>query len=114
MVLASRVHVSRIPGLADAETMGRVLLEANAAGVPVVATDSDGIPSVVEHGANGLLFPPDDADGLVSCLERVFGGGVLIARMVSEGRRRAWEWFDWSRVVDVHEQVFQWCLAMTG
>lgn len=115
VVLASRVHVvGRAPGFADAETMGRVLLEANAAGVPVVATDSGGIPSVVEHGANGLLFRPDDADGLVACLERVFGGGALIARMVVEGRRRAHEWFDWSRIVDIHEQVFRWSLAMTG
>lgn len=111
VVLASRVHRTRVPGVADAETMGRVLLEANAAGIPVVASDSGGIPSVVEDGANGLLFRPDDADGLVACLERVFRGGAAVARMVAEGRRRARERFDWSAVVDAHERVFRHCLG---
>jgi glycosyltransferase involved in cell wall biosynthesis len=110
VVLASRVRVDRMHGVADAETMGRVLLESNAAGVPVVATDAGGIPSVVEDGANGLLFRPDDASGLVACLERVFEGGAAIARMVAEGRRRAREQFDWSVVTDLHERVFRRCL----
>lgn len=111
VVLASRLEVDRAQGVADAETMGRVLLESNAAGVPVVATDSGGIPSVVEHGVNGLLFPPDDADGLVACLDRVLAGGAAVARMVAEGRRRAREWFDWSVITDVHEEVFRRHLA---
>jgi len=107
VVLASRVQVDRRWGIADAETMGRVLLESNAAGVPVVATDAGGVPSVVEDGANGLLFRPDDADDLVVCLERVLAGGPAVERMVAEGRRRAREWFDWAVVTDAHEQVFR-------
>jgi phosphatidyl-myo-inositol dimannoside synthase len=110
VVLASRVQVDPGLGVADAETMGRVLLESNAAGVPVVATDTGGIPSVVEDGVNGLLFRPDDADGLVGCLERVLQGGPTIGRMVAEGRRRARERFDWSVVTDQHERVFRSCL----
>jgi glycosyltransferase involved in cell wall biosynthesis len=111
VVLASRLEVDRVHGIVDAETMGRVLLESNAAGVPVVATDSGGIPSVVEDGVNGLLFRPDDADGLVACLDRVLAGGPAVAGMVSEGRRRAREWFDWSVITDVHEEVLQRHLA---
>ena len=41
--------------------MGRVLCEANAAGIPVLASRSGGIPSVVTHEDNGLLFDSDDA-----------------------------------------------------
>jgi glycosyltransferase involved in cell wall biosynthesis len=107
VVLASRVQVDARRGVADAETMGRVLLEANAAGIPVVATDAGGVPSVVEDGINGLLFRPDDPDGLVACLERALAGGPAIERMVAEGRRRARDRFDWSVVTDLHEQVFR-------
>jgi glycosyltransferase involved in cell wall biosynthesis len=46
------------------ETLGLVLLEAMAAGCPVVAANSGGIPDIVTHGINGYLFEPDHSDGL--------------------------------------------------
>ena len=64
-VLASRVTTHRVSGLQDAETMGRVLCEANAAGLPVLASRSGGIPSVITHDDNGLLFESDDADDFI-------------------------------------------------
>ena len=76
-VLASRVTTHRVSGLQDAETMGRVLCEANAAGVPVLASRSGGIPSVVTHGDNGLLFESDDAgDFLVQFTSAARGRGA--------------------------------------
>ena len=42
------------------ETLGLVLLEAMAAGCPVVAARSGGIPDIVTDGVNGYLFEPDD------------------------------------------------------
>lgn len=105
-VLASREHVDRATGLRDAETMGRVLCEANAAGVPVVATRSGGIPSVIEHGVNGLLFPEDDAAEFRAAVLRVAFEDGLAGRLVAAGRRRAREEFDWSYVLAEHERCF--------
>ena len=52
----------------DLESMPRVLLEAMAFGLPVVATDVWGIPELVRHGENGLLVPPLDVEALASVL----------------------------------------------
>ena len=53
------------------EGFGLVLLEAMAAGVPVIATDISAIPEVVEHLVTGLLFPYPDITSFVQCLEQL-------------------------------------------
>jgi phosphatidylinositol alpha-1,6-mannosyltransferase len=105
-VLASRVHVSGAAGRRDVETMGRVLCEANAAGVPVVATRSGGIPSVVVHERNGLLFDPDDGDGFLAQVQRMRTDRRLARSLVETGQRLALEQFDWSVVLDAHKRYF--------
>jgi glycosyltransferase involved in cell wall biosynthesis len=106
-VLASRVQVDPISGQRDAETMGRVLCEANAASIPVLAARSGGIPSVIEHEENGLLFTPDDVDSLISVIERAREEPELIESMKRRGARIAKDKFDWSVIVRAHERCFQ-------
>lgn len=106
-VLASRVQVDPATGLRDAETMGRVLCEANAAGVPIVAARSGGIPSVIEDGVNGLLFAPDDMASLAAALEKLRADPALRARLVANGREKAESKFDWSVIIREHERCFE-------
>ena len=105
-VLASRVQVDPTTGLRDAETMGRVLCEANAAGLTTVAARSGGIPSVIRHEENGLLFTPDDENDLVATLLRAKEDLDLTSAMRKEGRRLAIEAFDWSVILTAHERYF--------
>jgi glycosyltransferase involved in cell wall biosynthesis len=51
------------------ETLGLVLLEAMAAGCPVVAARSGGIPDIVEDGVNGFLFDPKDEQGAIAATQ---------------------------------------------
>ncbi len=106
-ILASRESVAAISGERDVETMGRVLCEANAARVPVVASRSGGIPSVIEHEANGLLFEPNDEAGLLDCVRRIREDDALRAAVVAEGSIRARDRFDWPAILRAHEEAFE-------
>ncbi len=106
-VLASREHFDARTGLCDVETMGRVLCEAHAAGVPVIASRSGGIPSIVEDGRNGLLFEEDNLDALIQCIERLRSDSALSRSLVNEGFRDAKEKLDWSVICRSHEQMFR-------
>jgi glycosyltransferase involved in cell wall biosynthesis len=106
-VLASREALDPRTGLRDVETMGRVLCEANASGTPVVAARSGGIPSVVEHGRNGLLFAEDSLAELKERIRELREDNRRAQALVEEGLRRAEREFDWSRVCGVHEEEFR-------
>lgn len=104
--LASRESVNPFTGTRDVETMGRVLCEANAAGLPVVASKSGGIPSVIADGHNGLLFPENEMQGLVDAVLRVASEPVLANRLADRGLERARETFDWRIILARHEGAF--------
>jgi len=68
------------------EGVPRVILEAMAAGRPVVASDVGGIPYLVRHGETGLLFPSGDAVALAAQLERLLSDPDLAARLAGAGQ----------------------------
>jgi glycosyltransferase involved in cell wall biosynthesis len=106
-VLASRVKVNPVTNQWDAETMGRVLCEANAAGVPVIAARSGGIPSVIKHGQNGLLFDSDDEDSFLEQVQVVWNNPALARSLAESGLAMARQKFDWSVVLQAHERYFR-------
>jgi len=66
------------------EPFGRVIVEAFAARVPVVAAAVDGIPEVVEQGVTGLLCPPGDNGALGAAVLRLLQDEALRARLVEQ------------------------------
>lgn len=110
-VLASRVKVDPVTNQRDAETMGRVLCEANAAGVPVIAARSGGIPSVIAHGQNGLLFDSDDEVGFLKQVKMVWNDPVMARTLSETGLEMARQKFDWSVVLQAHENYFREVVA---
>ena len=89
-------HVYCSPATGN-ESFGIVLLEAMAAGTPVVATDIKGFASVVQHGHDGLLVPPKDADALAQAIQALLRDPDLRARLSRNGSQTA-EQFRWERV----------------
>lgn len=71
------------------ESFGVVLVEAMAAGTPVVASSLDGYRNVATDGVDALLVPPGDPDALGSALTRVLGQPALKAALVERGNARA-------------------------
>lgn len=69
------------------------ILEAMAAGLPVVSTTVSGIPEAVADGETGLLVPPENAAALAGALQRLADDEVLRRRMGEAGKRRVREEF---------------------
>jgi len=70
----------------DRDGIPNTILEALAAGVPVVSTAISGIPEAVKDGQTGLLVPERDAVALASALQRMMDEPALRARCVRAGR----------------------------
>lgn len=70
------------------EPFGMTLLEAMAAGVPVVASDSGGPREIVEDGRTGRLFATGDADALAHAVAGILDDPAAARRLVEAGRER--------------------------
>ena len=84
---------SRVAAGGDRDGIPNVVLEAMAAGLPVVATNVSGIPEAVSHESTGLLVEPDDVRVLAGALERVLIDAALSARFGAAARARIREEF---------------------
>jgi len=93
------------------ESFGIVLIEAMAAGLPVVASDTPGYDEVVTDEVDGLLVPPRDAGALAAATGRVLDDPDLAARLAAAGRGRA-AGFDWSVVIEQIEACYDEALEI--
>jgi glycosyltransferase involved in cell wall biosynthesis len=84
----------RVDGDGDRDGIPNVMVEAMAAGLPVVSTAVSGIPELVEDGRTGLLVPPDDAEALADAVWRLAKDPSLAARLAGAGRVTVAERFD--------------------
>ena len=90
------------------ESFGVVLLEAMAAGAPVVASNIEGYSSVITHDREGLLVPPKDEARLAEALDALLARPEHRRRLVAQARTTV-EQFDWevvaSRVMDYYQSL---------
>ena len=122
--LRGRVHFTGyVPQLADLmsactmlvhaarqEPLGRVLLEAAAASLPIIATDVGGTREIITEEQSGLLVPPDDQVAMANAIERLLSDSALAARLAAAAHQTASDRFSienaasqltdvWSRLI---------------
>jgi glycosyltransferase involved in cell wall biosynthesis len=90
------------------------LLEAMAAGLPVVATAVGGVPEGVDDGTTGLLVPPRDPDALADAMMRLLHTRDLRHRMGRAGQERVRKHFSVERMVKDIDRLYQQLLAEKG
>jgi glycosyltransferase involved in cell wall biosynthesis len=90
----------------DHEPFGMIVLEALAAGTPVVASDSGGPVEILEHDRSGLLFRTGRAPELAGAVLRLLDEPGLGARLAEEGRRRVATAFSSGRYAREVEAIY--------
>ncbi|WML39954.1 glycosyltransferase family 4 protein [Neobacillus sp. OS1-2] len=81
----------------EAEPFGLVNVEAMATGTPVIATNSGGIPEIIDHGKTGILINPDQVrDELISQISSLFLTPAKLKQMGEAGMLRVKNHFTWS------------------
>ena len=91
------------------EAFGRVIIEAGACGVPVIATKVGGVVDIIEDGVNGVLVTPKNPDDLAQAIIRLSRQPELTQRLAVTARRRVEEDYSLKQMaretISVYEQV---------
>lgn len=94
-----------IPG--DMEGFGLVALEAAAHGVPVLASDLEGIRDAVVPGRTGCLLQPGNADIWVKSVQNLLSSPSEMHAIAEQARTTVEKHFTWTRMVDAYEDLFR-------
>ena len=91
------------------EPFGIVILEAWAAGLPVLASRVGGVPHFVEEGRDGLLFDPHDDASFLTAFRAIIGDRDRARGLADVGRSKACAQYDWDTVtgnlLKIYEEV---------
>jgi glycosyltransferase involved in cell wall biosynthesis len=93
-----------LPSYAEGLPMG--VLEAMAAGTPVVATAVGGVPDAIENGVEGSLVPPGDAHALADRIMRLLGSAELRANFAAAAQKKVRDYFSADVVLSQVEQLY--------
>jgi glycosyltransferase involved in cell wall biosynthesis len=105
--LMNAFDISLLPS--RGETFGLVVIEAMAAGIPVIGTDAEGVPEIIDHQRNGILVPPGESDALAGAMRLLAEDDGLRERLGRQARQDVMERYDYTRQT---EKFFQYCRAV--
>lgn len=89
------------------EPLGLVALESLAAGTPVVAADTGGLPEIVHHQKSGLVVPPKNSEALADAIIELAGDPQRREAMGQYGKQFVFQQFDPSRLTDQVVDIYR-------
>ena len=92
---------------AYAEAFGLVLIEAMAMGLPVVSSNCDGVPEIVEDGKTGRLISSRNSKALTEAVLQMLDDSKQLENYGRAGRERVFEVFDFRKVVTRNEELYK-------
>jgi glycosyltransferase involved in cell wall biosynthesis len=100
----SRSHVFVLPSLEEGQ--GLVVLEAQAAQIPVVATNIGGIPDFIENEKSGFLIEPKNSKAISDSIIRIFSDHKLSQKII-EAAKVNLEKYDWDNITLRVDQIYK-------
>lgn len=91
----------------EMESFGLAALEAMACSVPTVATRVGGVPELIDHDVNGLLFPVGDIEGMSDGAISLLSDEARLISMATAARKTASDRFCSSRIIPLYEQYYE-------
>lgn len=82
-------------------------LQAAHMGKPVIGARRGGLPEIVRDGETGLLFEPEDWQGLAAAMERLWDAPDLCRTLGEKARELAKTQFDFTAMVDAYERIYR-------
>lgn len=98
----------------NSETFGLVLIEGMASGLPIIATNSGGVPEIITDGVDGLLFEPNDSSQLAQLLSKLQRDRELSSRLAQTAKNNAKIKFDYRRNVNKFFEVCELAFSQLG
>jgi len=102
--LLGTMHVFAVPS--TSEGLSIATLEAQAAGLPVVVTDSGGPAEIVLHGQTGLIVPPGRPEAMAQAILSLLDDKQYAAYLGQQGRARVCELFSLERMLEEHGHLY--------
>ena len=98
----------------ELESFGLAALEAMACRVPALATHVGGVPELIEHNVNGLLFPVGDVDAMSAAAVELLQDTARLNNMATAARKTAQDHFCASRIIPLYENYYERILNGAG
>ncbi len=95
------------------EGLPGVLIDAAAAGLPIISTNTVGCPDIVEDGFNGLLSPVKDTSGMAANILRVLDSPALRKTMGANSLKKSVE-FEWETIQERYQILYQELISMAN
>jgi glycosyltransferase involved in cell wall biosynthesis len=82
------------------------VLEAMAAGIPVISTNVGGVAEIVEDGKSGVLLPPEDSQALARKIDMVLKDGALASTLGRNARNRVEKFFSIDKIIEEYSTIY--------
>ncbi|MEB6633158.1 glycosyltransferase [Kluyvera cryocrescens] len=98
----------------DSESFGVAIIEAGAAGRPVVVTDVGGLPEVTVNGVSGIVVPRENPKAAAVALEKLVLNSHLRCAMGAAGKKHVTHNYSWDACIETMLEVYNECILKPG